>query len=156
MVDVTIYSIITSMKILISMMLLIFAFSSCERGVERQSSFPWKPYSKQAIEDSVAHHKPVVIDFSAEWCPNYHELDRTVFSLPQIQAKLAQVTALRMDVTNQDDPAVQQIIQEYGLEGVPTVIFLDSHGQEIKDSRVAGLVTPEEFSQALAMLAILK
>jgi len=144
------------MKILISLTLLIFAFSSCQQGPTHQSKFPWKPYSKQAVEDSVAQKKPVVIDFFAQWCPNCHELDQTVFSLPQIQAQLAQVTALRMDATNQDDPQVQQIIQEYGVDGVPTVIFLDSKGQEIKDSRVIGFVTPQEFSQSLALLKIFK
>jgi thiol:disulfide interchange protein DsbD len=144
------------MNRLITLTLLIFVFSSCQQAPEHQSKFPWKPYSKQAIADSVAHHKPVVIDFFAEWCPNCHELDREVFSLPQIQSKLAPFTALRMDVTNQDDPQVQQIIQDYGIEGVPTVIFLDSHGHEIKDSRVIGFVTPQEFEQALAMLNIFK
>jgi len=144
------------MKMFISLILLIFAFSSCRQAPTHQSKFPWKPYSQQAVEDSVAHKKPVVIDFFAQWCPNCHELDRAVFSLPEIQAKLAQVTALRMDVTNQDDPGVQNIIQEYGIEGVPTVIFLDSRGQEIKDSRVIGFVTPQEFSQALALLTIFK
>ncbi len=144
------------MKMLISLVLLIFVFSSCQQAPKQESRSIWKPYSKQAIADSIAHHKPVVIDFFAEWCPNCHELDRTVFSLPQVQAKLAQVTALRMDATNQDDSEVQKIIQEYGVEGVPTVIFLDSKGQEVKDSRVIGLVTPEEFLQAFAMLKIFK
>ncbi len=148
--------IISPMKKLISLTLLIFAFSSCQQAPTHQSKFPWKPYSKQALEDSVAHKKPVVIDFFAEWCPNCHELDQTVFSLPPIQAKLAQVTALRMDVTNQDDPQVQKILQEYAIEGVPTVIFLNSRGVEIKDFRVIGLVTPQEFSQALALLTIFK
>ncbi len=144
------------MKVLISILFLIVAFSSCQQKPGHQSNFSWLPYSKQAIEDSVAHHKPVVIDFFAEWCPNCHDLDREVFSLPEIQAKLAQVTALRMDVTNQDDPRVQEIAQEYGIDGVPTVIFLDSHGHEIKDSRVIGFVTPQEFSRALAMFNIFK
>ena len=133
---------------------MIFAFSSCRQAPVHE--FSWKPYSQQAVEDSVVYRKPVVIDFFAQWCPNCHELDREVYSLPQIQAKLAQVTALRMDVTNQDDPQVQQIAQEYGIEGVPTVIFLDSKGQEIKDSRVIGFVTPQEFTQALALLKIFK
>jgi thiol:disulfide interchange protein DsbD len=144
------------MKILISVMLLIFAFSSCQQAPAHLSEFPWKPYSKKAVEDSVAHKKPVVIDFFADWCPNCHELDREVFSLPKIQAQLAQVTALRVDVTNQDDPQVQKMLEEYNIEGVPTVIFLDSKGQEIKDSRVIGFVTPQEFSQALALLNIFK
>jgi thiol:disulfide interchange protein DsbD len=61
-----------------------------------------------------------------------------------------------VDATNQDDPAVQDIAQEYGIEGLPTVVFLDSHGQEIKDSRVIGFVTPREFDQVLAMFKIFK
>ena len=144
------------MKILISLMLLIFVFSSCQRESSHQPKLPWKPYSKEAIEKSVAQHKPIVIDFFAEWCPICHELDRTIFSLPEIQAKLAQVTTLRMDATDQDDPQVQAILQEYGIEGFPTIIFLDSHGQEIKDSRIIGFLTPREFLQVFALVNVLK
>lgn len=144
------------MKILVSLLFLIFVFSSCQQAPTQGSKFPWKPYSKQALQDAIDHKKPVVIDFFAEWCPNCHELDRTVFSLPEIQVKLSQVAALRMDVTDQDDPKIQNILQQYSIEGVPTIIFLDSKGQEIKDSRVIGLVTPQEFSQAFALLSLLK
>jgi len=104
----------------------------------------------------VAQHKPVVIDFFAEWCPVCQELDHTLFSLPQIQAKLSQVITLRVDATNQDDPQVQQVCNLYQIEGLPTIIFLDSHGQEINNSRVIGFVTPEDFSQALALFRIFK
>ena len=142
------------MKLLISLVLLIVIFSSC-RQVPPANEYHWKPYSQQAIKESVAQHKPVVIDFWAEWCPNCHDLERTVFSLPQVQAKLSKVTALRMDVTNQEDPAVQEILQQYEIEGVPTVVFLDSHGQEVKDARIIGLGTSQDFDQAFAMLKIL-
>lgn len=134
-------------------MLLILVFSSCQQGPKDQLKSPWKPYSQQAVEDSIAHKRAVVIDFFAEWCPMCHELDRTVFSRPEIRAKLAQVTALRMDVTDEDAPQVQKIIREYNVEGVPTIIFLDSRGVEVNNSRVAGLVTPDEFSQILALLS---
>jgi thiol:disulfide interchange protein DsbD len=144
------------MKLLISLLLVTIIFSSCQQEKSDQLIYPWKPYSKQALMDAAAGHKPVVIDFYADWCPICHELDRTVFSRPEIQAKLAQVVALRMDATNQDDPQVQQILQDYEVEGLPTIVFLDSHGQEIKDSRVIGFVTSKEFSQALAIFNILK
>ncbi len=145
------------MKLVISLLLLIVVFSSCQqKEPSNQLTYPWKPFSKQALEDAIAHHKPVVIDFYADWCPICHELDRTVFSLPEIQAKLAQVTALRMDATDQDNPQVQSILQEYEVEGLPTIVFLDSHGREIKNSRVIGFVTPREFAQALAMFNIFK
>jgi thiol:disulfide interchange protein DsbD len=144
------------MKILISLILLSLVFSSCHQAPTQQSISIWKPFSKQALEDSIAHKTPIVIDFSADWCPNCHDLDRVVFSLPEIQAKLAQVTALKVDMTNQDDPEVQKIAQEYGLEGVPTVVFLDAKGKEIDNSRVIGFVTAKEFDQSLALLKIFK
>jgi thiol:disulfide interchange protein len=80
------------MKLLIGLALLVFAFSSCHQAPAHQSKSIWKPYSKQAIKDSVAQHKPIVIDFFADWCPNCHDLDEQVFSLPEIQAKLSRVT----------------------------------------------------------------
>ena len=120
------------------------------------SKFPWKPYSQEALKDSIAHKKPVVIDFFAQWCPICHDLDDTLFSRPDIQAKLAQVTTLRVDATNQDDPGVQKILQEYNVDGLPTIVFLDSKGQEINNSRVIGFVTPQEFSQSLALFNIFK
>ena len=144
------------MKILLSLIFLICMFSSCHPTPRNHSEVHWKPYNQQALDDAVAHHKPVVIDFFAEWCPVCHDLDRTLFSLPEIQAKLNQVITLRVDSTNQDDPEVQRICQLYQIEGLPTIIFLDSHGQEINNSRVIGFVTPEEFSQALAMFRIFK
>jgi thiol:disulfide interchange protein DsbD len=144
------------MKILISLILLVFTFTSCHQAPVHQAKFHWKPYSKEAVLDALAHHSPIVIDFFAEWCPNCHELDDVVFSRPEIQAKLAKITALRVDLTNQEDPQVQRIAQEYGIEGVPTVVFIDSHGQEVSNSRVIGFVTPQEFSQALALLNIFK
>ncbi len=144
------------MKIFISLLFVILIFSSCQKAPEHQSNISWKPYSKQAVADSIAHKKPIVIDFFAEWCPICHDLDREVFSQPDIQAKLAQVTTLRVDATNQDDPNIQQILQDYQIEGLPTVVFLDEHGQEVDNSRVIGFVTPKEFSQALALFNIFK
>jgi len=148
------HAIISLMKIAISLLLLTIIFSSCQRHAVNE--FPWKPYSKQAVADAIAHHKPVVIDFWAEWCPVCHELDDTVFSRPDIQSKLSGITALKVDATNQEDPQVQQIAQEYEIEGLPTVVFLDRKGKEITNSRVIGLVTPKEMDQALAVLTLLK
>jgi len=147
------------MKLLLTFILVVLAFTSCQRtsnSAVHQADSIWKPYSKQAALESIKHNKPIIIDFYADWCPNCHDLDRTVFSRADVQAKLAKVTALRMDVTNQDDPQVQQIIQEYDIEGVPTVILFDGKGREIPESRVMGLVTPEEFLQALGLMGVLK
>jgi thiol:disulfide interchange protein DsbD len=135
-------------------MLLMVIFSSCRQAPIHE--YPWKPYSQRAVADSIAQKKPVVIDFFAEWCPICHDLDRTLFSRPDVQAKLSRVTALRVDATNQDDPLVQELAGLYGVDGLPTIIFLNSHGVEVKNSRLQGFSAPDEFAQSYALLTIFK
>jgi thiol:disulfide interchange protein len=139
-------------KKIISLIFLIIILSACQQAGGNQVNSVWKPYSKEALAGSINQHKPVVIDFYADWCPNCHDLDRDVFADPSILAQLAKVTTLRVDVTNMDDPGVQNIVEGYGVDGVPTVIFVDGHGHEITDSRVVGAVTSREFAQSLDLL----
>jgi thiol:disulfide interchange protein DsbD len=144
------------MKRLVGFIFLIVVLTSCQQAGPAQGKVAWKPYSKQAVVDSINQQKPVIIDFYADWCPNCHDLDRSVFSDPSIIAKLAKVTALRMDVTDMDAQGAQSIIQEYGIDGVPTVVFLDSHGHEIADSRIIGAAGSKDFDESLALLKIFK
>jgi thiol:disulfide interchange protein DsbD len=109
----------------------------------------WQPYIEEKFQKDIAVRNPVVIDFFADWCLGCHELDINVFSKPEIQAKLKLVTTLRVDATNMDDPLVQGLLEKYELIGLPTVIFLDRDGQEVKEARVEGSVSLEEFTQSL-------
>ena len=142
------------MKLWISLMMILIVFSSCKQVPVHH--YAWKPYSQKAVEEAVAHKRPVVIDFFAEWCPICHDLDRALFSRPDVQAKLDKVTALRVDATNQEDPNVAAVAQQYQVDGLPTIIFLDSRGKEIPHSRLEGFATPSDFAQAYAMANILQ
>ncbi len=117
------------------------------------SASVWKPYSEQAVSQSIAAHKPVIIDYFAEWCIGCQELDHQVFPNPAIAAKLKQITALRIDATNIDNPDIQQLIDKYSVIGLPTVIFLDDKGEEIKNARVEGAGKIKEFLKSFALLA---
>jgi thiol:disulfide interchange protein DsbD len=118
----------------------------------KASGIPWATYSVENVKASVTQHKPIIIDFYADWCISCHELERTVFSNPQVIADLKGVTTLRVDVTNMDDPRVNDVIEEYHVIGLPTVIFLDSSGQEIKEARVEGERSKDDFVKSVALL----
>ena len=109
----------------------------------------WKSYSAQALNSSLMLRHPVIIDFYADWCLSCHELEKTVFSKPEVIALLKQLTALRLDATDVDSAAVSAIIEKYAIIGLPTVVFLDEQGQEIKDMRVEGVVSKEKFIKRL-------
>jgi len=115
----------------------------------KTSGIPWQAYSIETVNASIALHKPIVIDFYADWCISCHELERTVFSSPQIITELKKVTTLRVDATNMDDPKVNEMIEKYHVIGLPTIIFLDSQGQEIKKARVEGDRSRDELLKIL-------
>lgn len=121
--------------------------------VSEKTKVVWQPYSDQKIAAAVSRHKPVVIDFYAEWCISCHELDHSIFSSPMVIKRLSQLTTLRVDATNRDDPLVQTMIDRYGLIGLPTVIFLDTHGHEIRKARAQGIFTLNEFLKSVDMVA---
>jgi len=118
----------------------------------KASGVPWATYSLEKVNASVSRHKPIIIDFWADWCISCHELDRTVFSNPQIIADLEKVTTLRVDVTNMDDPKANEMIEKYHVIGLPTIIFLDSQGREIKKARVEGERSRLEFAKSISFL----
>ncbi len=113
----------------------------------------WQPYSEQALQVAQRLHQPLIIDFYAEWCIGCHEMDQRIFSNPKIKAELFQVTTLRVDATDIESPPVQAAIDKYGVIGLPTVVFLDGNGREIKQARVEGAGSIKEFTRSLELWA---
>lgn len=109
----------------------------------------WQSYSDEKVAAATSQHRPVIVDFYADWCVACHELDRFVFSSPQVVDKLSQWTTLRVDATRFEDPQAQRMIDRYGVVGLPTLIFLDTQGHEIRKSRVEGVPSLKGFLRSL-------
>jgi thiol:disulfide interchange protein DsbD len=109
----------------------------------------WETSESVAIARASEEHKPVLIDFGASWCGACKELDEKTFPDPKVQKEGARFVALHIDATDDDDAAVAKVRQKYhATEGLPVVVFLDSHGQEAK--RFTEFVAPDCFATALA------
>lgn len=91
-----------------------------------------------------ASSKPVLIDFSAEWCVACKELEEITFEDPTVQALMQKFTLLQVDVTkNSDDDKVLQ--KDFGVVGPPAIIFYDKNHNELKNSKMIGYKPPSEF-----------
>jgi thioredoxin:protein disulfide reductase len=109
----------------------------------------WETSESAAIARANQEHKPVLIDFGASWCGACKELDEKTFPDPKVQKEGARFVALHIDATDDDDAAVAQVRRKYhATEGLPVVVFLDSHGQEAK--RFTEFVAPDCFATALS------
>lgn len=105
----------------------------------------WQTYRAEALKKI---NKPVIIDFSAEWCVACHELDKYTFTAEPVLAFESQFTLLRFDATK-DTEAVRAILQKYDVRGLPTVLFLGRNGQVLQDLTVTGFIDGDKFSEKM-------
>ncbi len=105
----------------------------------------WEPYSEEALGAAITAGRPVLIDFTAEWCLPCKELDRFTFTDPRVVAEAARFAALKADITSQVSPDVAALQSEYAILGAPTIVFFDSDGQERRDLRLTGFEKADRF-----------
>jgi thiol:disulfide interchange protein DsbD len=106
----------------------------------------WQPYAAEAIGAG----RPVVIDFSAEWCLPCLELEKKTFSDPRVRAALGGRALLKADMTKLASPESIALSERYAILGVPTIIFLDANGKERQDLRLVGFENADRFLERLA------
>jgi thiol:disulfide interchange protein DsbD len=94
-----------------------------------------------------------MLDFYADWCVSFKEMERFTFSDAAVQAKLKNAILLQADVTanNADDKA---LLQRFQLFGPPATLFFDPSGKERTDFRVTGYQDASQFLQSLKSVGL--
>lgn len=111
-----------------------------------ETELPWQPYSERALADAMRGGKGVIIDTFADWCIPCKELDKLTFTDPAVKKEAERFITLKLDLTSSDSNSeAGRARQRYGIRGVPTVLFLDSAGQELGDLRLEGFEKPSVF-----------
>jgi len=117
-------------------------------GIAQQNG-EWITQPNEALKLAAAQNKPIVMDFTAEWCEACHVIEATVFSDPKVQKELAQHwIKLRIDATHVT-PEIDEILKKYAVLGLPSILFLNSSGELFDSPRFSGAMTPDEFLNAL-------
>jgi len=112
----------------------------------------WAKYDEKVLADAKASGKPVVIDFYADWCLPCKELDEKTFPDAKVKDELARYVRVKADLTRPEDPRTQALTKQYGIAGVPTLVFIDPSGNERKEMRLSGFEAPDVFASRAAKL----
>ena len=112
----------------------------------RGPTVAWQSYSENLIEQARALNKPVIIDFYADWCAPCRELDEVTFHNPDIvkQGK-HDFIMIKVDLSRKGNPVHEKLLNQYGVKGVPTVVFLDHQGKERHDLRLVDFLPADQF-----------
>jgi len=88
----------------------------------------WIPYSAKSLEQAKTQHKPVLIDFGAEWCGACTELDQFTFSKVEFQKQAENFILMKYDATNESEE-LGQLRKRYSIVGLPTLLLFDDQGK---------------------------
>jgi thiol:disulfide interchange protein DsbD len=100
------------------------------------------------IEQAKADCKPVLIDFFADWCAACKELDQHTYTSPLVKAEAERFVKVKVDGT-EDHEVLDALYKRFGVQGLPTVAFIDPTGAVMTDPKVIGFLPPEQFVNEL-------
>lgn len=93
----------------------------------------------------------VMLDLYADWCVACKEFEAYTFTDPQVQALLEDAVVLQSDVTS-SNAINNELLGHYQVIGLPTIMFFDPSGEEIRGARVTGFMNARDFAQHLEQL----
>jgi thiol:disulfide interchange protein DsbD len=92
--------------------------------------------------------KPILLDFTAEWCVACKEMERNTYSDQRVARKMADFVLLKADVTaNSDDE--RALMKRFSLFGPPGIILFAQDGKPLKGAAVIGYQGPDAFLTSL-------
>jgi thioredoxin:protein disulfide reductase len=103
----------------------------------------------EAIAAGVAEGRPILVDFSADWCTECRLMERTVLADENVRRRLNGVRLIRADVTRYDEQS-RSIMQRFAVIGPPTLIFLNPMGTEVEGARTVGATVADDFLTKIA------
>lgn len=107
----------------------------------------WVTSEAEGVKMAKAEGRPMIVDFGASWCGACNELRTRTFADAAVRSEASRFVAISIDATDDDDPQIVSAKDKYRVVGLPTVVLLDSRGQERQ--RFAEFVPPEKFLDAL-------
>ncbi|WP_418358005.1 protein-disulfide reductase DsbD [Shewanella basaltis] len=95
--------------------------------------------------------KTVMLDLYADWCVACKEFEAITFKNKDVAMRMDQMVLLQADVTASDDIDIE-LLEHYGVLGLPTLLMFNQDGEQREDLRVTGFMGPKEFAAHLDLL----
>lgn len=92
----------------------------------------------------------VMLDLYADWCVACKEFEKYTFPDPAVVKALSSAVWMQIDLTDNtpDNIAFQEA---FNITGLPTILFFNEQGEELRRSRVTGFMNAESFAEHVSL-----
>lgn len=124
---------------------ILFLLLAC-LGQAQSGTIEWYKDLDRASSVARESSKPMLLDFWADWCAPCRIMEKEVYSDPAIvEAASKKFLPVQLDFDRRQDLA-----WKYGIEGLPTIVFTDSYGEEL--FRHTGILDAKTLAELLRAL----
>lgn len=115
-------------------------------GGDDPDQIAWVKFSAQKLDQLLAKHQTVFLDFTAEWCLTCKVNEQTVLESEEIRSTLKrfEVVPVRADWTRYD-PEITQMLATFNRSGVPLYVIFPGRDPEHP------IVLPEVITKGLVL-----
>jgi thiol:disulfide interchange protein DsbD len=113
----------------------------------------WQKWSPEAVAAARAEGRPVVVDFTATWCPTCNTVVKPSFESASVRSKIKEVNAVTLlaDYSRQPEDIGAEL-DRFGRRAVPLVVVYPRNAQE--PPKAYDWVTPGILVDALEKAAL--
>lgn len=97
-------------------------YTLAARATAPNTTSQWQPFSIAALDEGLAQGRPVVVDWTANWCINCHALEALVLSSQPVQQQFEKSNALLLKADlSSDNPPASDLNAKLGGKSIPTL-----------------------------------
>ncbi|MDC9502807.1 MULTISPECIES: protein-disulfide reductase DsbD [unclassified Pseudoalteromonas] len=104
---------------------------------------------KNAVAEANQQGKLVMVDLYADWCVACKEFEHYTFPDAKVQSEFSHYQLIQIDLTQSDGTTIE-LMEEFTVFGLPSILFFNTQGQELSSERVTGFLNADDFATHLA------
>jgi thioredoxin-like negative regulator of GroEL len=112
------------------------------------AKMPWVKSWDVALKQAKATGRPIFIDFYTDWCGWCKQLDRTVYTDPQVVKVAADFVPVKLNAEG-DGADVAQKYRAH-ISGFPTILFVNAEGKV--EGKIGGYLPAPRFAETMGQL----